>query len=594
MRLMAMILVPGLLLVALEAALRTVGYGYPTSFFVPSTVDGTDYLIPNERFTHRFFPPAIARPVQPFRMRAVKPKGTYRIFVFGASAALGDPDPCYGASAQIKELLEAHYPTTEFEVVCVALTAINSHVVVPIARECARLDGDLWLVYLGNNEMVGPFGASTVFGKQAAPVGFVRANLLIKSTRLGQLFTSLLENHGAAPATWTGINMFKDNLLPHDDPTRTTVYTNFQKNLETLLDTAHTAGVPVLLSTVGSNLRDCSPFASLHPTDMPPESIQRWEAAFEQGRSLEKDGDVEQALACYRRAEAIDPTFAELQYRMGLCLLHAGQEDAARAALERARDLDALAVRADTRINAIIRSVADEAGDDVTAVDVAALTTQEGIPGTDWFYDHVHFTPEGNYRLARLIADRIDPLLPLAATHARTDAWVDLPECLQARALTTWDRLRLYFEMYQRLSAPPFDAQSCNASNKAFIADAMDVLKATVSDVTKVEDRDLYETALTRRPHDPSLIVNFAQFLDGNQLDDDALNYARRFRDLLPDSAWTHYYLGALLANNARYDEAQASLERALELRSDFAHAKQALKAVRLKRLSATPNPLFP
>jgi len=40
---------------------------------------------------------------------------------------------------------------------------------------------------MGNNEMVGPFGAATVFGAKAPPLGFVRLNLAIQKTRVGQL-----------------------------------------------------------------------------------------------------------------------------------------------------------------------------------------------------------------------------------------------------------------------------------------------------------------------------------------------------------------------------------------------------------------------
>ncbi len=581
MRLMAMFLVPLLLIGGLEGLLRLSGYGHSTKFFLPGTVDGVDYLIPNERFTHRFFPPAIARPVMPFRMAAEKPEGTFRIFVFGASAALGDPDPNYGVGPLLEELLDARYPETDVEVICVAMTAINSNVVLPIARECARLDGDLWVVYLGNNEMVGPFGAGTVFGKKAPSVGFIRTSLFIKSTRLGQLMMDLLGRMGAdaaAPGKWTGIDMFKDNPLPHDDPARGKVYSNFRKNLEDILAAGRKAGVPVVLSTVGSNLRDCSPFASLHKADLDPTSMKQWTAAFEGGRAVEKEGDVEGALSSYLLAEAIDPSFAELQYRIGICLLEAGREDKARGALQSARDYDVLAVRADSRINEIIRSVAGEDGVGGGLVDVVEVMAREGVPGSEWFYEHVHLTPEGNYRLARLIAEHIDPLLPV--TGARIPVWAEMPDCLDARALTKWDRLRIFYEMYQRISGSPFDDQSSSAANKDFIADKMKGIKSGLTGLTQLEDRRLYEAALARRPEDPALIGNFAQFLDANQLDSVALEYAYRLRDLLPDTAWTHYYLGSLLAANGRYAEATASLEHALEILSEFSHAENALKAL--------------
>jgi tetratricopeptide (TPR) repeat protein len=584
MRLMAAFFVPLLLIGSLEGILRISGYGHSIKFFLPSTVGDVDYLVPNERFVHRFFPPAIARAVNPFRMTAKKPDGSYRIFVFGASAALGDPDAGYGVAPLLEVLLDARYPEIDFEVVCVAVTAVNSHVVLPIARECARLDGDLWIIYLGNNEMIGPFGGGTVFGAKALPVDLARASLFIKSTRLGQLIINLLGTMGSdasVPDEWTGIDMFKDNRLPHDDPARIQVYSNFRRNLEDILATGRKAGVPVVLSTVGSNLRDCSPFASLHRDDLDPVSMEQWDAAFAGGQALEQAGDFEGALSSYRQAEAIDSSFAELQYRIGICLLGAGQVDTAREALQRARDYDALAVRADSRINGIIRSVAAASGGGVMPVDAVKAMCREGIPGSDWFFEHVHLTPEGNYRLARMIAEHIDPLLPATATRSRTPVWAEMRYCMDARALTTWDHLYLYDQIYRRISVSPFNGQSSNAGQKAYIIERMNVIRSGQTELTPALDRRLYEEALKRYPQDPQLIVSFAQFLDGNNMDREALKYAYRFRDLLPDTAWTHYYLGALLAGNGRYTEAEASLEQALEILGEFTLAENALKALR-------------
>src|SRR5580658_7666428 len=163
-RLMALVLLPLLILGTLEGALRLFGYGYPTSFFLPATINGQDFYVSNDRFGCRFFPPALARTPVPVRMAAQKPAHTYRIFVFGESAALGDPDPTFGAWRYLQVLLRERFPGTDFEVVCVAMTAINSHAILPIARDCARHEGDLWILYIGNNEMVGPFGAASVFG----------------------------------------------------------------------------------------------------------------------------------------------------------------------------------------------------------------------------------------------------------------------------------------------------------------------------------------------------------------------------------------------------------------------------------------------
>jgi tetratricopeptide (TPR) repeat protein len=586
MRLTAMVLMPLLVLGALEGLLRLSGYGYSTRFFVPSIVGGVDYRIPNEKFPYRFFPPALARPVVPFRMAAEKPEGTFRIFVFGASAALGDPDPNYGMVRLLEELLEARYPDTDFEVICTAMTAINSHVVLPIARDCARHDGDLWVIYLGNNEMIGPFGAGTVFGKKAPSVDFVRAGLIAKSTRLGQLMMDLLgklKGDAAMPDEWTGIDMFKDHPLPYDDPGRARVYSNYRKNLEAILALGGKAGVPVVLSTVGSNLRDCSPFASMHTADLDSSSLKQWDAAFETGRVLEEKGDFEGALSSYRLAEGIDPSYAELQYRIGICLLEIGMEEQARTALLRARDYDALAVRADSRINEIIRSVAaGEDASEVMLVDAVAEISRKGVPGREWFYEHVHLTPEGNYRVARLIAEHIESVLPETITRSRINAWTEMKECLDARALTDWDRYRLYYVIYERISMSPHEHQSDNTDNKAFIDREMDeIVSGYDNDIELPEGRSLYESALAHRPEDVSLTLNYAQFLESNELKTEALEYAYRFRDLMPDLAWSHYYLAHQLANNGQYEQAERSLEKALDLLSDFTLAENTLKIIR-------------
>ena len=193
MTLVTVLLVPAFFLAVLEGALRLTGFGYSTDYWKKSIIDGETYLIPNHTFTYRFFPPALARAPLPQRILPQKPEGTYRVFLFGESAAYGDPDPAYGVGRYLEILLEARYPGSEFEVICTAMTAINSHAIVPIARECADLDGDLWILYMGNNEMIGAYGASTNFSAGTLPLPVVRLVMAVKATRIGQLVGSLVQ-----------------------------------------------------------------------------------------------------------------------------------------------------------------------------------------------------------------------------------------------------------------------------------------------------------------------------------------------------------------------------------------------------------------
>ena len=139
-RLLALAL-PFLLLAGLECVPRVAGYGYPTALFLRELIGGQDYYVPNDRFGFRFIPPAIARTPFALRLPVKKPVNSYRIFLFGESAAPGDPDPTFGVGLYLRTLLHERSPGRDFDVVCVAMTAINSHAILPIARECERRDG---------------------------------------------------------------------------------------------------------------------------------------------------------------------------------------------------------------------------------------------------------------------------------------------------------------------------------------------------------------------------------------------------------------------------------------------------------------------
>src|SRR5262249_11801475 len=135
----------------------------------------------------------MARVPAPLCLTQPKPPTTLRICVFGESAAFGDPQPRYGLPRMLQAMLQLRYPGVTFEVVNAAMTGINSHAVLPIARDCGPADADLWVVYMGNNEVVGPFGAGTVFSPQVPPLPLIHAGLALKATRMGEELESLRE-----------------------------------------------------------------------------------------------------------------------------------------------------------------------------------------------------------------------------------------------------------------------------------------------------------------------------------------------------------------------------------------------------------------
>ena len=109
-RLIALVLLPVLTLAGLELVLRLSGYGHATSLFKNIQIGGKEFMAINESFSLRFFPPELARWPYPIMMEAKKPADTYRIFIFGESAAQGEPLPAYSAARYMEILLRERFP----------------------------------------------------------------------------------------------------------------------------------------------------------------------------------------------------------------------------------------------------------------------------------------------------------------------------------------------------------------------------------------------------------------------------------------------------------------------------------------------------
>src|SRR5262249_28676670 len=174
----------------------------------------------------------VPRPIQ-LVLPKEKAPNTFRIFVLGESAAMGFPDPSGSFGRVLETMLRDRYPGMNFEVVNAAMVAINSHVLLQIARQCAECQPDLMIVHLGNNEVVGPFGAAGVLGPFSPSLGMIRTSLRVKATRTGQLMDRCVQGlaRGSEPQSWTGMEMFVGSRVPADDPRLNRVYSHFRTNL---------------------------------------------------------------------------------------------------------------------------------------------------------------------------------------------------------------------------------------------------------------------------------------------------------------------------------------------------------------------------
>lgn len=536
-RLFALVVIPLVLLGGLEAALRLSGYGHSFHVFKRTSIDGREFLINDDLFGLKFFPPEMTRSPSAFRMEAKKPTGVFRIFILGESAAMGDPEPAYGASRYLEVMLRERYPAQKFEIINLGITAINSHVILPIARECARQEGDLWIIYMGNNEMVGPFGAATVFGAQAPPVAFVRLSLALQDTRLGQLMQSLagkLKRKSSETRAWGGMQMFVDNKLNPDDRRREMVAHNFDRNLQDIVRAGAGSGAKVLLSTVAVNLKDCAPFASADATN----------------------------------------NSADLQFNLGQDALQLSNATVARAHLQSACDLDTLPFRADSRINAIIAQTAGRfPADQLRVLDAAnalAINNPAGVCGQETFYEHVHFNFDGSYRLARLWADQIETIFGKTLASAPRNPWPAQEVCEERLGLTDWNRCAVIDSVIQRLYAPPLSTQAGNAKRIEFLRSWVKELRSRMTTAAAPRARAIYLDALKRAPDDYYLHENYAAFLLAMKEPAQATLEWRRVHELIPDDFIANYRLAEVLLDQNILTEAEPLLLSSLSSHPGF------------------------
>lgn len=585
----AAVLIPIFLLCAAELGLRLAGYGRPTTFFIPREIGGQQFLVENDKFGWRFFPPELARSPTATRIKAEKVPGTIRIFVFGESAALGDPKPAYSMGRYLEVLLRERFPEGKFEVITVAMTAINSHAILPMARECAKLSGDFWIIYMGNNEMMGPFGANPLAGPAAPPLANIRLTLALRATRLGQFLEDRvrqLRAGGDATQSWEGMKTFLSHLVAPNAPERATVRANFQRNLEDIIGAGLASGARPIVCTVAGNLKDCAPFASMHQRTFASEEQGRWDALLRDISELQKNGRFAEALGRARSAVQMDDTFAETHFRLAESALGLGESAAAFEAFGKARDADALPFRTDSAMNGLIRTTAAakaQRGALLADIEKEFALQTRGMPGDESFFDHVHLTFEGNYRAAKLLAAQVAALLPPNVAQASRTNWAEMDICDRALGLTDWNRRAACLLMLQRLAEPPFSSQSNHARREETLARRIVGYRDRITPEAAAAARTVYEAALAKDADDFRMRENYAEFLESSGDAGGAIAQWTRAAELLPHHVGPQYQLGRLLAREKKHPEARQALAKSLEMRPDLAEARVELGQIALR-----------
>jgi tetratricopeptide (TPR) repeat protein len=420
-----LLLLPFVFLGLVEGALRLARVGRPEPLVIRLTSGPAEVYQINPEVGRRYFPPEMERimPKPGFRLFPVrKEPDRLRLFVLGESSAAGFPYHTNGAfSGFLEDRLGVLLPGRKVEVINCAMTAINSYAVLDYVKELRRYQPDMFILYLGHNEYYGALGPASRASFGLSP-GAVRLLRWVMDLRLMRVLRAGLEKLQGPPERVQGKTVMEAMAgrtgIRRGDAIDRTALRGFERNLREIVRAA--GPTPVILCEVVSNLRDQTPFQSIHPRPMQRVGQDEYERLLAQGRKAAEKGRADEALALSDRATLLDSTYAEGRYLRARLLDAQGSRPEALRDYRAAREYDAIPFRAPQEINEIIRRVARETASPLVPVeDLFAARARDGIPGQDLFFEHVHPRLAGQ----QLIASGIAQLLYQGGLLARTDEW---------------------------------------------------------------------------------------------------------------------------------------------------------------------------
>ena len=397
-----------------ELTLQLAGAGPANTLFVESQVDGRTVLRANREAGHRYFQPQFRRDfASDVTFAAEKPADTVRIFVLGASTVVGFPNPPHVAFSRFLELMLTDVsPGTRFEVVNCGLTALSTFCLLDFMEEVVDYDPDLVILHAGHNEFVGPYGATTPFLSFGDDWHLIRLYMLLQRSKLYYYVKQLVFQtrllFADAPARERfGLHLVDQEIGP-GDPGYAATEANYRRNLQQMLSVARQRQVPVLLSTLISNVRDFYPLRSACIDDDVGTLVYEMEQLASRGRA-------EKAIETGEEASEQNPACANIQFVLGRLYLEQGEIAHARQALARARDLDRMPFRAPGSFNRTIRDLA-ATGEHVMHCDLEAAFAAasfsgalEGLEDYDWYAERLGYSlPDQAYArnvLLRFLSD---------------------------------------------------------------------------------------------------------------------------------------------------------------------------------------------
>ncbi|HMI60661.1 MAG TPA: hypothetical protein VK518_07135 [Puia sp.] len=390
------LLIPFLLLVVLETALRLFHYGYNTSLFIESP-ENKDYWVMNPEASKKYFTDQLNATTgnrEPFRK--VKERDVLRVFVLGESTTIGYPYFHNGSFHRwLLYRLMSDHPDKKIEMVNVSLTAVNSYTVLGFSKEVVNYQPDAVLIYTGHNEYYGALGVGSTnrIGGSPRLVNFL---LRLREYKVVQLMTRMIGGVGrifSSDKSKSGKTrmelMVADQQIEYGSSQFFWGIDQFRENMDQALGIFSRAHVPVFFSNLVSNEKDLRPFVSLPDGSQLASTFRQ---QYNQGKQALGAGDTVAAGHYFMTADHIDSSYAQCRYYLGGLAYARGDFASAAHYYESAKELDALRFRAPDSINGVIRDLCRKYKD-VHLVDARAAfvsASEHGMIGGNLILEHVH------------------------------------------------------------------------------------------------------------------------------------------------------------------------------------------------------------
>lgn len=405
-------------LAALEAGLRLCDVGRPAD--APDPFAGFNRNFPLFERQGAVYRTARARApfIAPQEFPAEKPRGSFRLFCFGGSTVYGHPYTGETAFPKWLELeLAGRDPSRAWQAINCGGVSYASYRIAPMVQAVLHYQPDLIIVATGHNEFLEDRTYHSLKTRSALWSGLQRTVYSLHTLNLVR--QSLFRDRATALSS-AAVSTDGGALSPHvntrldyasgyasyrrDEVWWQNVVAQYDESVRQIVAACRAAHVPVLLVRLGSNLRDCPPYKSEHRAGLAPGAEAGWQAAFDLATATEKT-DLPRALSFYQEAAAIDSDYALLNFRIARTLDRLGRATEALPYFERAKDTDICPLRITAPLEHTLLRIAAETNTPlVDAAQVIAARSPDGIPGNDWYVDHVHPTIGGHQLIARTIA----------------------------------------------------------------------------------------------------------------------------------------------------------------------------------------------